>query len=267
MKLFKLWKFLAVLFLIILIQSCGQNDEILNIDANYPTTYKKLNATTLIQMQKAFAKDNPYLNSTITDFGFCGSSENDISKPFPSRIPDLTKNEAINAVKLFISQNSTVLGVNKLDEVTLSRIDSFTIYDGSVNWRITSDTQKMDGLEVLYTNLSFSLTNGKMTYCYGNWYPHINIPARITVNEARAKTILLNKVVYLSDIGGSPIPKTITAKSLETAEFSKLIIPIKTADKIELHVAWAVNIPEVFYVIYLDVMTGEIVGGYPTIIS
>jgi len=267
MKLFKLWKFLAVLFLIILIQSCGQSDELLNIDANYPTTYKKLNATTLIQMQKAFAKDNPYLNTTITDFGFCGSSENDISKPFPSRIPDLTKTEAINAVKSFISQNTTILGVNKLENVTLIRIDSFTIYDGSVKWNISSGTQKMNGLEVFDTYLNFSLTNRKMTYCYGNWYPYIYIPASFTVNEARAKTILLNKVVYLSDISGSPIPMTITAKSLVTAEFSNLIVPLKTADKIELHVVWAVNIPEVFYVIYLDVMTGQIIGGYPTIIS
>jgi len=60
---------------------------------------------------------------------------------------------------------------------------------------------------------------------------------------------------------------TITAKSLETTEFSKLIYPLKTADKIELRVVWVVSIPEVFYVIYLDVMTGEIVGGYPTIVS
>ena len=267
MRIFKLGKSLAVLFLIVLIHSCGQNDEILNIDANYPTTYKKLNATTLIQMQKAFAKDNPYLNSTISDFGFCGSSENDISKPFPSRIPDLTKNEAINAVKSFISQNSTVLGVKKMEDVILSRADSFKIYEGSVKWYISSGTQKMNGLEVFDTNLSFSLTNGKMTYCYGNWYPYIYIPARIIVNEAKAKTILLNKVVYLSDIAGKPIPMTITAKSLETAQFSKLIFPLISVDKIELHVVWAVNIPDVFNVIFLDVMTGEIVGGYPTAFS
>jgi len=265
--MFKLRKSLAVLFLIVLIHSCGQNDEILNIDANYPTTYKKLNATTLTQLRTDLASNNPYLSAAITDFGFCGSSENDISKPFPLRIPDLTKNEAINAVKSFISQNSTVLGVNKLEVVTLSRIDSFTIYDGSVKWNISSGTQMMNGLEVFDTYLHFSLTNGKMTYCYGNWYPYINIPARITVNEEKAKSILLNKVVYLSDIGGNSIPMTITAKSLVTAEFSKLILPLKTADKIELHVVWAVNIPEVFYVIYLDVMTGEIIGGYPTIIS
>lgn len=60
---------------------------------------------------------------------------------------------------------------------------------------------------------------------------------------------------------------TITAKSLETATFSKLIYPLITADKIELHIVWSVNIPDVFSVIYLDVMTGEMIGSYPTVIS
>ena len=267
MRVLKLRNYLATLLLIILIQSCDQNDVTTIGDKNYPTTYKKLDATTLNQMRTDFGKANPFLSTSITDFGFCGTTENYITTPWPTRIPDLTKKEAINATKLFISQNSTLLGVKTTDDITFSRVDSFTIYEGSIKWYISSNTQKIGGLEVSDTYLTFSLTNGKITYCSGNWYPYIYIPAKININEEKAKSILLNKVVYLSDIAGRPIPMTITAKSLETTEFSKLIYPLKTADKIELRVVWVVSIPEVFYVIYLDVMTGEIVGGYPTIVS
>ena len=267
MRKLKWRNYLAACLMIMLFQSCDQNEITLNGDKNYPTTYKKQDANALQQLRTDFAKANPYLSSSITDFGFCGSTQNYRTTPWPTRIPDLTKAEAITATKVFISQNTALLGVKSTDNITFNRVDSFTIYEGSLKWYLYSDTQKIGDLEVYDTYLRFSLTNGKMTSCDGNWYPYIYIPARQNINEAKAKSILLNKVVYLSDFSGSPIPMTITAKSLETAQFSKLIDPIKTTDKIELHVVWVVSIPEVFYVIYLDVMTGEIVGGYPTIVS
>ena len=247
MKLLKLRNYLAVILLIIFIQSCDQNDVTTIGDTNYPTTYRKLDATTLNQVRTDFARMNPFLSSSITDFGFCGYTLNYISTGWPTRIPDLTRTEAINATKLFISQNSKLLGVKTTDDITFSRIDSFTIYEGSIKWYLYSDTQKIGDMEVYDTNLRFSLTNGKMTSCDGNWYPYIYIPARININAEKAKSILLNKVVYLSDFSGKPIPMTITVKSLETAEFSKLIYPLKTADKIELRVVWVINIPDVFY--------------------
>jgi len=267
MKLLKLRYYLSVFLLIIFIQSCDQIDTTTIGDKNYPTIYRKLDATTLNQMRTDFAKTNPFLNTSITDFGFCGYTADYISTAWPTRIPDLTKIEAINATRLFISQNTARLGVKITDAITFSRVDSFTIYEGSIKWYLYSDTQKIGDLEVYDTYLRFSLTNGKMTSSDGNWYPYIYIPARININEVKARSILLNKVVYLSDFSGKPISMTITAKSLETAEFSKLIYPLKTTDKIELRIVWVVNIPEVFYVIYMDVMTGEIVDGYPTVIS
>jgi len=267
MRKLKWRNYLAACLMIMLFQSCDQNDITVSGDKNYPTTYKKLDANALKQLRTDYAKANPYLSSSITDFGFCGSTEDNINSPWPGRVPDLTKEEAINATKSFITQNSTLLGVKDIEYITFSRVDSYTIYEGSLKWYISTNTQKMGGLEVYDTYLTFSLTNGKMTYCSGNWYPYIYIPDRLNINEVKAKSILLNKVVYLSDLSGKPVPMTITAKSLETAQFSKLIDPIKTTDKIELHVVWVVSIPEVFYVIYLDVMTGEILGGYPTVVS
>lgn len=267
MRVLKLISYLAAFLVVLYIQSCNQIELTTSGDKNYPTTYKKLDANKLIQMRADFAKTNPFLSTSITDFGFCGSTENYITAPWPTRIPDLTKTEAVEATKFFISQNSTPLGVISIKDITFSRVDSFTIYEGSLKWYLSSNTQKIEDLEVDGTYLNFSMTNGKMTSCDGNWYPYIYIPSKININEEKAKSILLNKVVYLSDFLGNSFPNTITAKSLETAEFSKLIYPLITPDKIELHVVWVVSIPEVFYVVYLDVMTGEMVGGYPTVES
>ncbi|MDP4238304.1 MAG: hypothetical protein Q8904_02395 [Bacteroidota bacterium] len=266
-SLLKLGSCLVTMLFILFVQGCGQNELILNSDTRYPTTYKKQDATTLIQMRREFATANPFLTSSITDFGFCGFLDNLLPAPWPARIPDLTRSEAINATQSFIAQNSSFLGVKPSEKVTFSRVDSFTVSDGSVKWHLSSNLQKQDTLEVYDTHLNFSLTNGKITSCEGNWYPAIYVPAKINVNKDRVKSILLNKVVYLSDIAGRPIPMTITAKSLETAAFSNMIYPLKTTAKIELHVVWVVSIPDVFYVVYLDVMSGEIIGGFPTVYS
>jgi len=263
----KMGSYLATLLLIIFIQSCGQNEVTINSDMSYPTTYKKLDIVTLTQMRTQFATANPYLTSSITDFGFCGSLDSLLTAAWPTRIPDLTRTQAINATISFILRNSTLLGVKVPKEVTFSNVDSLIIYDGSVGWYFSSNIQRYDTMEVYDTYLHFNLTNGKITFCEGNWYPYIYIPSKINVTEEKAKSILLNKVVYLADIAGRPISMTITAKSLETASFSNMIYPLKTADKIELHVIWVVTIPEVFYVVYMDVMSGEIIGGYSTVIS
>lgn len=263
----KMRSYLAILLFILFIQGCDQNEFSINSDTSYPTTYKKLDASTLSQMRTDFTTANPFLTSSITDFGFCGSLDNLLQAAWPARIPDLTKTEAINATKSFISLNSTLLGVKIPEKVTFSKVDSFTIYDGSINWFFTSNLQKYANMEVYDTYINFRLTNGKITSCNGNWYPYIYIPAKMNINKEKAKVILLNKIVYLSDVSGKPIPMTITAKSLETATFSNMIYPLKTTDKIELHVVWVVNIPDVYYVIYLDVMSGEIIGGYPTALS
>jgi len=74
-------------------------------------------------------------------------------------------------------------------------------------------------------------------------------------------------VVYIYEMDGAADPLAITSKSLETAVFSKMIYPLKTTDKIELHVVWVVSIPDLYNVVYLDVMTGKIIVSYPTIES
>jgi len=218
-------------------------------------------------MKTKFAVDNPFLSTSLTIFGFCGNWDFLFSASWPSKVPDLTESEARNTIMNFITKNSKQTGVVNPSDLTFIRVESSRVYDGSLSWFLLSRTQVYNGLEVYNSNIRFNLINGKMTNCQGNWFPVIYIPSRINVDEVKVKSLLLNKTVYLSDIMGRPIPMTITVKNLESATFTKLICPIETANKINLHVAWQVNIPDVYYVIFVDVMTGETLGSYPTALS
>jgi hypothetical protein len=264
---FKLERFVLNLFLILLLQSCYDNDLILNYDNNYPSTYSKWDSTKYKQMKVEFASENPFLVTSITEFGFCGNYDFLFTAPRPVPTTDISKVEARNIVIQFVTQNSKQTGVLNPSDITFSSIDSSRIYGGGLEWVLRAENQKYNSLEVFNSQILFVIINGKMTNCQGNWFPKIYIPSKINVNEEKVKSLLINKKVYLSDIKGRPIPMTITAKSLETAEFTKMICPVQTDDKIKLHVVWQVNIPEVYYVLFLDVMTGETVGSYPTAFS
>lgn len=257
----------VVLPLIIIFQGCNNNDLITNYDISYPTAYQRLDNTTINQMQTAFAKANPYISSTITEFGFCGFFGNISSAQWPQRDSDLSMDEALEILKTFALQNTKQLGISNPNDLTIINTDTFRVYDRGLAWSFVSSSQKYNGIEVYNSNILFHIINGKMTYCIGNWYPKIYIPPKINVDYGRAKLLLLDKKVYISDIAGKSTALTITSKSLQTAIFDKLIYPVETDTKIELHVVWKIDIPEVFYVIFLDVMTGEMVNSYPTIIS
>jgi hypothetical protein len=268
MKAIRFSKLLSYIsFLILLLPGCNDKELIVNYDNNYPSSYSKLDSTTYKLMKAKFATDNPFLVTSLTEFGFCGNYDFLNTAPWPVRTTDISKEDAKNIVISFVSQNSKQTGVLNPSDITFMSIDSSRIYGGGLDWVLRTGSQKYNDLEVFNSDILFVIANGKMTNCHGNWFPQIYIPSKLNVNEEKAKSLLLNKIVYLSDIMGRSIPMTITAKSLEAAEITKMICPVQTADKIKLHVVWQVNIPDVYYVFFLDVMTGETVGSYPTAFS
>ncbi|HPR84568.1 MAG TPA: hypothetical protein PLG33_00875, partial [Prolixibacteraceae bacterium] len=59
-----------------------------------------------------------------------------------------------------------------------------------------------------------------------------------------------------------------TDQALASCQINGLkIYPIKSDDKIQLFVTWKIYVPDVFYILYVDVMTGETIAAEPTIIS
>jgi len=253
--------------LLLALTSCNDNNLIVNYDNNYPSSYSKLDSISYKLLKSKYANDNPFLRTSVTEFGFCGNYDFLYTAFWPIKVSDLSELEAKNVITAFITQNSKQTGVLNPSDLTFNRVDSSRVYNGSLEWNLFSGTQIYGGLEVYNSTIGFAIINGKMVNCVGNWFPRIYIPSRINVNEQKVKSLLLNKIVYLSDIMGGSQPMTITAKSLGTAIFTKMIYPVKTINKIKLHVVWQANIPDVYYVIFVDVMTGELIGSYPTALS
>jgi len=256
-----LLKFLLIAFLFI---SCEKD----NFDSTYPTTFKVIPSETISQMRTSFSSNNKYLTTTLDDFGFCGYSGDPLIVDSPPIQELLTESGAIDLVKNFVSENRSETGVENPDDLHFIQISPSSGYNGAIGWYLKTSYQKVDTIQVMYSEIIFHITNREVTFCIGNWFPNIDIPRNFNFNQNKAKTLLINKVVSHYTIAGQPYYVTISKSDLDNSTIGLKILPITTDDKIELRVGWLFNIPgPVYYKIYIDVMTGEIIGQEPTIIS
>ncbi len=248
--------------------SCQKEDNLLS-DSKYPTTIKPIDTAILKQKQQEFQEQNKYIASSLNEFGLCASSEATVNNPLPPFTTPLTESEAIDKAKKFIVNNKNYLGLEEPDKVVITKAWFSTgYYNGGTIWRIDSHDQKYDTIQVLYSNISILIMNSEIHYCTGNWYPNIYIPKHFNFDQEKAKSTLRNKTVWHSDISGQSHPMKITDQALASCQINGLkIYPVRSDDKIQLFVTWKIHVPEVFYILYIDVMTGEIIAAEPTIIS
>lgn len=247
-----------------LLLSCEKYD----IPENYPTTFRKLSPGIINQMRSSYALKNQYVSSSINDFGFCDLIDDPLNVGTPPFQGIISKSEAIDIVKNFVSLNGDETGVKNPDDLTFSQTTATTGYGGSIGWHFRSSNQKVDTIEVMFSEILIHLTNSGVTLCYGNWYPGIIIPSGFNVSQNKALANLKGRVVSHYTIGGTEYHVTISKADLDNSTIGLKILPVEKEDKIELRVSWQINIPgPVFYIIYVDVMTGTIIRQVPTIIS
>src|SRR5665648_28580 len=249
--------------------SCDKNNLSYPDDPNYPTVIKKLNSGTLAELRNSYAQKNKYLTSSLNEYGFCSYSEANATFDTPPLLNMPTQPEAIEIVKSFVSQNSAFTSIKNPTEITFSdNFESSDYWDGASSLVLKTANQRIDTLEVMYTQIIFHLKSRELVYCAGNCYPNVYIPNKFNINPENAKTSLLNKVVWHSTIAGVPYSATITAASLAASTIRLVVLPTTINDQIELRVTWQINIPgPVYYLIFVDVMTGELISEQPTIIS
>lgn len=252
--------FLLPLFLMI---QC----EKINIPNGYPTTYRILSNSAINEKRTSYTGSNQYIKTSLNHFGFCDMDGDFLSRPTPPYNGDITESQAISAVYDFVSKNASETGVNNPQLLDFHSKSKELSFDGSVLWHLKSVNQKVDTIEVKYTEIQFHLENGKVSLCYGNWYPQIFIPDRFNLSEAKAMSTLIGKEVLHSSISGQEYKSVISKKNLENSSVNLMILPKNYDDRIELHVCWQINVHDVFYILYVDVMTGDIVGQEPTMIS
>jgi hypothetical protein len=245
--------------------SCDKpNEETDEKDLMYPTTIYRLSEEMLLQKRNDFAQRNPNVYTSLNQFGFCAMltpSGGDGSHG------GFTEEEAIAAVKEFVTRNSEYTGVSNPDDLKFRSISSSIGFNDAVFWHFRTENQTINDIEIDYTEILFHTQNRKLVSCYGNHFPNVYIPEKFNFNAEQAKSKLLGKEIFHWGGGGQYNAGTVTTEHLQQCTAKLIIIPITTDEKIELHVAWQINIAPLYYIFEIDVMTGEIIREMPTIIS
>jgi hypothetical protein len=257
-------RFSILLPFTLLLFSCEESSY---LTEDYPTIIEKINPDRLNTMRIEFARQNVYVETSLGDYGFCGFSDALIPSVIPSVDTTVSKSEAIEIAKEFISQNSRYTGVKDIDDINFSKVEEMRrSWDGNKCWHLVTINQRIDTVELLSSSILINIRGEEVTYCLGNWFPDIYIPKRFNITSEKATKLLLNRKVTHYTWGGS-IEMVITSESLHGSTARLVIITIEREDRIEIHVAWKIYIPRVSFILYVDVMTGEVIGEEPTIIS
>jgi hypothetical protein len=259
---------LSIIFLILILAVSCEKPLDYNIPENYPTTFKKLSSKNLSTMRASYAQKNQYMTTSLNDFGFCDWFGDLLSVGIPPPQNIITQSEATDIVRNFVSNNSTETAVKDPNDLNFYKVRNYTGSDGAIRWHFISSNQKIDTVEVLNTKFLIYLTNNEVSLCVGNWFPDIFIPSEFNISQTKAKADLIGKVVTHHRFEGSPYTVTISEADLVGSITGLKVLPIENDNNIELRVCWQINIPgPVYFKIYVDVMTGKIVGQEPTIIS
>lgn len=254
-------RIILISLLAIYVVSC-ENSIFNNEDNNYPTVINAISPDELSQLQSDFFQRNKYIITSLNNFGFCASGSRDIDPP-PALGP-LYEMEAEIRIRNFISRNLSCVGVNNVDEITFTKLDSSN-YNLNTIWFAVTPNQRIDTIEVLNTKIVFRILNRHIRMCSGNWYPDVNIPKVFNFSAENAKSLLVDRVVT-HNLWGDEFEVTITQENINDSNVRLVINPVRTESEITLHVAWEVIIPGfVYYLIYVDVMSGEVIEEVTTI--
>ncbi len=257
----------AIIFLSSVLFMTGCENEWFK-DPNYPTTYHKIDSDLLSEMISGLYQENEYLRTSLNEFGFCAFThyDGDRYSNSPPIIDALTESEAKEIVVDFISKNKAITGINNANDISFSRSHLDTGYaSGATSWIFTIADQRINTIEILNSTIIIKVLNGELSYFNGNWYPRVYIPKSFNFSSDEAKSILENKVVEHFGWGG-PFEAVVTQESLDKSSVGLVVYPKKAENKIELFITWTVDIPSpVFYIFYVDVMTGNIISSRPTI--
>jgi hypothetical protein len=259
----------ALLFSLLLLQSCDLLPFWNSDDPLYPTVYRRLGDQQFSSLQNSYVSGNYYVWTSINRFGFSDMGEDLVNEGHEPAVDiSVTESEAIKIAKTFLLANSRFTGVDDTSELSFGKIEVMDhYYDGSKGYKLVSLNQFKDSIEVL-SAIYMHVRNREVTYCVGNWYPEIYLSSSLNYSELQARLTLQGKEVTHYTIAGVPWTVKITRKDLDNCRGKLYFLPVRSESKIEIRLAWLFNIPApVYYKIYVDAITGEVIGESPTIIS
>ena len=234
-------------------------------DINYPTTIHRLPEKALLQKRNDFAQRNPNVYTSLNHFGFCDMLDPGGGNGSPG---GFTEEEAIAAVMEFVKRNPEYTGVSNPNDLKFKTINSDIGYNNAVFWFFRTEYQIINKIEVVYSEILFHTQTSSLISCYGNHFPKVYVPEKFNFDVERAKSQLLGREAFHYTIAGEKYSfGKVKAQHLQECLANLIIVPIRTEEKIELRVAWQINVDTMHYIYCIDVMTGEIIQETPTIIS
>ncbi len=162
--------------------------------------------------------------------------------------------------KIVLRQVSAIWNI-----LDFSKPDKETGYAGSILWYFHSQNQRVDNIEILNSSILFVLANNSIVTCLHNWYPYVCVPDSFNFDQSKAKSTLVGQEITYGGWGGGGSSKTIKEEDLKDCSMITKIIPVDSSDKIELRVCWKIAPPRLYYIFYVDVMTGELISKGSTI--
>ncbi|MFN8241390.1 MAG: hypothetical protein U0X39_11670 [Bacteroidales bacterium] len=260
----------VIMILVLVIPGCELVDlGEFRSDTGYPTRFRKMSSSTLEAEKASFLQANPYLWTSINNYGFLGNSGDLSQQQIPPVDNQVSETEARQAAMNFLARNAEYAGVDNIDNIRIESAEPMGgFWDGGAGWHLHTSPQIIDTLVVLNTSILINVHSGEVYYSIGNWYPDVYIPGHIIVSRSKAVNNLLGKIVTHYSIAGQPYHVTITKEPLSQSKVNMVIYPLEVDDTIELRLVWMINIPgPVYYIIYVDAITGETIAMSPTIIS
>ena len=254
-------RFILFLASVILLNSCEKSTYLVENDPLYPAIINKISPDHLNTLRMGFARQNIYLQTSLDEYGFCGYGDEVINAITPTVDTIVSASESIEIAKQFIERNSLYTGVKDITDLSFQKT-----VETNNGWNLFTTTQIVDTIEVLSTTIYIRIKGREVYNCTGNWFPDIYIPKKINLTSVAATHFLLNRTVTHYTWGG-PVNIKITSESLQGSTARFVVVPIEKEDHLEICVVWKIYVPKVDFILYVDAMTGEIIGQEPTVIS
>ena len=177
--------------------------------------------------------------------------------------PKLTDSEIKGIFNQALIDYKTLLNIDDPSSISVSSIttadeksyDVFTTSypdSASLKWIVTSNTQTVNGLQVIGTEIKMVIFTGKIVSIGGRRYSDIYVPSTEFFSKEKAQSSLMGEKLTYGKNELTPDEGTYWY------EPKKIIMPITRSNMIELRVCWALY-PETWEVI-IDSQSGEILA-------
>lgn len=251
-----------ILITLLFLVSC--NEESQYSDPNYPTIIKDIDNAQLDDLYNTLLDIDLY-NCTTLDYQgrLIQYLNDDLCEVNDTTPASYSQSDILLLTKTLVAQNVELFGVADTSEMEVIsivadngiRYENYFTADSIVAppyWTVTYDRQIIDNLDVIGTELKFTIDAEGIKAASGKWYSNIYVPLTDVIREIDAQEMLYNYTLTYGRTSYTP------QENSTWFEANKLIFPVYQSGQLIFHVCWAIH-PENWEVI-IDTQDGQILS-------